>query len=450
MWGPHPSAWQADDPPVSRDRALANWSLYACASLIATDVAKCRAMLVEYDAQGIYEEVFSAAFSAVLEKPNSYQTWQQFAEQWILSKVSHGNTYVLKEPGAAGLTAMYVLDPTRVQVLIAANGSVFYRLMEDTLAKVPEGEGEEYTGVIVPASEIIHDRGPCLFNPLCGVSPLFASALAASQGLAIQGNSRKFFENLSRPGGILVAPGEITDELAATYKTRWEANYGGVNAGRTAVLGNGLSYQPINVNPVDAELVEQLNMSATMICSTFHVPPFKIGIQAIPAGQKVADLNQIYYSDCLQTYMEAMENLLTYGMGLGASSRNLGVQLDLDALLRMDQATLTDSLNKAVGGGWMSPDEARAKRNLKPVPNGAGAVPYMQQQNWALTTLIDRPMPGPTVAPPAAPPPEPPKVELHFPPQITNQHPDPAQAEQDFIELVEIVSRRLPECVPLN
>jgi hypothetical protein len=75
-------------------------------------------------------------------------------------------------------------------------------------------------------------------------------------------------------------------------------------------------------------------------------------------------------------------------------------------LLRMDSATQIDVLSKAVGSAIMSPDEARAKRNLGPVPGGA--TPYLQQQNYSLAALAKRDSsddPFGTAKPPAPPPP---------------------------------------------
>ena len=39
----------------------------------------------------------SPAFSPVLRKPNRYQNHIQFVENWIMSKLTRGNAYVLKE-----------------------------------------------------------------------------------------------------------------------------------------------------------------------------------------------------------------------------------------------------------------------------------------------------------------------------------------------------------------
>ena len=41
-----------------------------------------------------------------------------------------------------------------------------------------------------------------------------------------------------------------------------------------------------------------------------------------------------------------------------------------------------------VGGGWMSPNEARAGENMKPVDGGDS--PYLQQQNYSLAALAKR------------------------------------------------------------
>lgn len=394
-----PGSFQQDAPPINPDKVLANWAVYACLTLIAGDLGKLRIKLMERGEDGIKTETRSAAFSPVLEKPNGYQTRQKFIEQWILSKLGPcGNTYVLKQRDNRGIVVeMYVLDPYRVTPLIAPDGSVFYRCGEDWLSKL------ETSYEAIPASEIIHDRSACLFHPLVGVSPIFACGLAAQQGLSIQGNSEQFFRNKSMPGGIITAPTEISDARAERLKREWAERFSGENVGRTAVLGDGMKYEPFRENARDSQLTEQLSLSARMICSTYHVPPFKIGIETLPAGQKVEDMNRIYYADCLQALMQCIEALLDEGLGLNVSARGLCTDFDEDELLKMDSATMIDALNKAVGGGWMSPNEARAKRDLPPVKGGES--PMMQQQNWNLGQLAERPAPvdKASVAGPPAP-----------------------------------------------
>src|SRR5262249_14260188 len=143
---------------------------------------RCR--LVEKDDNGIWNEVTAAAFSPVLRKPNRLQNRIKFFEQWIVSKLLHGNTYVLKQRDNRNIVvALYILDPTRTRPLVAPDGGVYYQVGHDNLAGLYDPDA---TTTTIPASEIIHDVMVPLYHPLCGVSPLTASGIAAVQGLAIQ------------------------------------------------------------------------------------------------------------------------------------------------------------------------------------------------------------------------------------------------------------------------
>lgn len=271
-------AWQ-QNKEVGVGTALSYHAVYTCITLISNDIGKLRIKLVQQDpTTGIWSETSSPSFSPVLRKPNRYQNHIQFKEYWMLSKLTRGNAYVLKQRDNRGVVvALYVLDPCRVKPLVATDGSVFYELSRDNLSGL---EGDK--NVTVPASEIIHDRMNCLFHPLVGISPLYACGIAAQQGINIQSSSNSFFANGSRPGGILTAPGAISDETAKRLKDTFDTNFTGDNAGKTAVLGDGLKYEPMAVTAADAQLIEQLKWTADVVCSVFHVPAFKAGVGTLP------------------------------------------------------------------------------------------------------------------------------------------------------------------------
>jgi HK97 family phage portal protein len=371
-------AWQSN-VEVDFDSVLANHAVYACTTLIASDIAKLRVKLVEQDGDGIWSEMKNPAYSPVLRKPNHFQTRIQFWECWILSKLMRGNAYILKQRDNRGVVvSLYVLDPTRTTPLVADDGSVFYEISGDNLSRVPQA-------IVVPAREIIHDRFNCLFHPLVGMSPIYAGGLAATQGLRIQNSSAWFFGNKSMPGGILTAPGAITNDTAARLKTHWDTNYSGENSGKVAVLGDGLKFEAIAITAHDSQLIEQLKWSAEIICSTFHVPPYKIGVGPMPAYNNIQALNIEYYSQALQIHIEGAELCLDEGLGV---AEGLGTEFDLDGLLRMDSITQMTSLREAVGAAVMAPNEARKKIDLKPVKGGE--APLSQQQNYSLEALAKR------------------------------------------------------------
>jgi HK97 family phage portal protein len=391
-------AWQNNAPPVCRENVIAFWAVYACVNRIASDIAKMPINLMRETDSGVHDFVTTSPLKAVLLKPNSYQTRVQFIQQWLISKLLAGNTYCLKLRDARGVvTGLYVLCPKYVRPLVTPDGSVYYQLGIDPLSEVYDDM------TIVPASEIIHDMMPALFHPLCGTSPIYACGASAAQGVAIIRNSTNFFTNMSRPSGVLTAPGAISKPTAERVKAAFEANYGGNNFGRIAVLGDGLKWEPMMMSASDAQMIEQLKWSAETVCSCFDVPPYKIGL-GTPSGGTVEALNQQYLTQCLQTHIASMELLLTEGLNLSASA--MRAAFDVDALLRMDTATRFKTWGEGIKGGFVHPNWARKKEGMQPVEGGD--TPYMQQQNFPLEALSKQvpaaALPKPEPAPPAEPP----------------------------------------------
>jgi HK97 family phage portal protein len=393
---PFSGAWQRN-LEINVDTASSFHADFACKTLIARDIGKLRVKLVEKDKNDIWTEITNPAFSPVLRRPNDYQTRNQFWESWVLSKLSRGNTYVLKVRDQRNVVvALHVLDPTRVQPLVADDGAVFYRLQSDNLADIDD--------MIVPAREIIHDRFNCLFHPLVGTPPVFASGLSSMLGLNAQKASALLFENASVPGGLLTAPGEISDIEEKRIKEEWEQRFSRVNLGRVAVLSGGMKYEKMAMTNVEGQMIEQLKWSAEVVCSVYHVPPYKVGVGALPSYNNVQALNVEYYSQGLQSHIEEMEELFDEGLGIGWGV-GMGTEFDTENLLRMDSITLVTTIRDAVGAGVMSPNEGRSKFDLKPVTGGES--PYLQQQNYSLEALAKRDAQEDPFAPAKPPTPQP-------------------------------------------
>jgi len=395
-------AWQRSVTTPVQD-ALTHPTFWACVTLIAGDIAKLRLKLVSEDADGICTEVTNPAYSPVLTKPNEYQNRIQFLTYWIISKLTRGNAYALKQRDKRGVVSgLYLLDPLRVRPLISPGGYVFYGLQQDLLSGVTEAH------TVVPASEIIHDIMFSLYHPLVGLSPVYASGHASVQGLQIMHNTTRWFQRGIQPSGILTGPGLISDVTAKRLEETWERNFsGGENVGKIAVVGDGLKFEKMSMSAVDSQLIDQLKWGDEKICSTFHVPSYMVGVGPPPNYNNIEALSQQYYSQCLQYQIESLELTLAEGLGIQPP---LYLELDLDGLLRMDSAAQMESATKGVVGGVLMPNEARARFNRPKVAGGDRV--YLQRQNWPLDKLgSDDPASTP-------PPPAPPIVQ----PPTTGQH----------------------------
>lgn len=410
---PFAGAWQKNIEEKQAD-LLTYPTLYACINRISSDIGKLPFSLRKREKSGNWVAVENAAYDPVLRKPNDFQTPAQFREYWMLSKLTAGNTYVLKRRDARGVVnALYILDPERCLPMISESGFVFYQLQTDALNSLPVGYPA--ADLIVPASEIIHDRCMTLFHALVGVPPVAAAHWPALKNMKILRSATEFFTNNARPGGLLTGPAGMTDDEAKEVKAYWETNFSGSNAGKLAIIGADMKFTPFDMKSIDAQMVEQMGSSDEQICQPFGIPPFKVGIGTIPAGMAVDDLNQLYYSDALQTHIEHMESLLDQGLAIAAP---LGVELDLDPLLRMDEAKRADVESKLVQGKIKTPDEGRARFNLP--PTGGGGTLWGQHQDYPLAVLEKRQDLEPAPAPaPAAPAPAPPPATISEEDQAT-------------------------------
>lgn len=375
---PFAGAWQKN-MEVRNETVLSYYAVFSCITLIASDISKMSPSIQAKDSNGIWKDVSDKNFDKLIVKPNQFQNTLQFFETWMNSKLSRGNTYVMKIKNNTGqIIELRILDPDKVVPLVADDGSVFYQISPDNISGLP-------TQVTVPAREIIHDRFNCLFHPLVGVSPIYACGLAAMQGKHIQESSAFFFKNGGKPSGVITIPGSVDAAKAKEIKEAWDAGYTGDNAGKTGLLSGGAEYQAITMSAVDAETVAQQKLSAEMVCSAFHVPAYKAGVGEIPSSDNVEALEQQYYAQCLQVLIEQIEALLKETFDLDATKR---VELDIGALLRMDSERRIKTLGEAVKNTIKTPNEARRSENLPPLPGGDAL--YLQQQNFSLEALARR------------------------------------------------------------
>lgn len=377
---PFTGAWQQGwKPEFTTSNLLAVPSVYACVTRIARDIGMLPFRLRERDSHGVWRTTTNPAFSPLLRKPNQHQTPAQFREAWTVSRLLHGNAYLLKEYDSRNvITALHVLDPARVQVMVTQAGDVFYRLH-------PSHEGGIAETVDVPDDAIIHDREPCLFHPMIGTPPLAAAAAAGEKHANIERGSTAFFGNLSRPGGLLTAPAGLKEEDADQLRRYWADNFSGRNAGKIAVLGADLKFTALANNATDSQLTEQLRLTDEEVARAFGVPSFLLGIGTLPAGLKIDELQQHYLATALQSRIEGMEDALDTALRLGD---DVGVELDLAPLLRMDQQRLATTQAELVKAAILSPNEARRVFNLGPVTGGN--APLAQQQNYSLAALAKR------------------------------------------------------------
>lgn len=381
VWDYLTGAWQADGVRTLPDNPLLNSAVFACMRLISSDVAKMP-MCIKRKTGDVWKEVSDSPYSKLLQKPNFWQTRIEFFVHWVLSLLHYGNAYVLLNKDNRNMVnRMTVLDPRKVQVMVAdQTGDIFYKV---SLGSNPLAGLYNTEDVYIPAEFILHHKYMPIEHPLIGCPPLRVATLAANTGRKIIAAHAELFTNGIVPPGILTLPEGATEAQVEALATQW-AEFR--RTGRTAVLESTTKFEAISQKSIDAQALELTKLTYMDICVAFGVPGWKIGVEPIPAGTTAETSNLIYLCQTLQIVVEEIEALLDDKLALPS---DLSAEFDTDALYRMDTMTRYKAATEGVKGGWMKPNEGRAKAaNLEPVEGGDTC--YMQQQNFSLAALNAR------------------------------------------------------------
>ena len=347
---PFAGAWQQGKSVDVQD-VTGYPTLYSVLDRVSSDIGKLPWHVKQKGSDGVGRPVPNAK----LEHPNAFQIPSQFRAAWVLSLLTSGNAVVLKEPD------LIVLDWDRVTPLLSEGGEVFYRINTPNRSLLPA----KYAGrsVTVPASAVMHDRRACLFNQLIGVPPLAAAYLPAAKNWHILDNAKTRFEKGNRVGGLVTLPAGIGEKDATELTEKW-AN---LDPQAVRALGMDAKFTPFDSKAVDAQLVEQLQLSDKQICAPFHVPPFIVGAEALPSGQRPDQYMDVYLRLALQHLIDGIESHLTAGLALPAGQY---VEIDTAELLRMAPTELGAYHTGLVKGGVETRNEARRALGLPPVDGG--------------------------------------------------------------------------------
>lgn len=227
------------------------------------------------------------------------------------------------------------------------------------------------------ADEVLHFPG-FGFDGIKSMSVIaYAARAAVGNALAMDEYSGKFFANGAHPSFVLKAPGVMKQEQITALQTQFAAKYAGLgNAHRLPlVLTEGLDAREISLSAEDAQLLEARKFQVIDIARAFGVPPHMIGETSASTswGSGIEAMSRGFVTYTLQPHLVRIEQELNRKL----FPRDTGkfVQFDRDALIEGDSKAQAEYNRAALGGpgtgaGWMTVNEIRKSKGLKPVPGG--------------------------------------------------------------------------------
>lgn len=345
-----------------------NEVVYACVQAYARTIAQLPGKHMRRNSEGYEEEVTDSPLAKVMGKPNSYQTRSDLLLNATSSLLYDGNAYILAIRNQRFEIEELHLMPPHACNPIVSKGEIFYHVSPDKVSGIENA-------MIAPARDVGHIRLNTPHDPLIGETPVYAASTSVAINRLISGHQSKFFENMSRPSGILETDEKLKPEQVAELRKRWEEQSTGLNSGKVPILSWGIKWKPMSLNSVDAQLIEAQKMSVERIASVYGVPLPIIGVLDDATYSNVHNLINFWKANGLGFVLEHIEQNIAVLFGLPPGER---FELDTKRLLRTDMVARIDALTKGITGGLYAPNEGRKEEGLPPVDGGD--MPRVQQQ----------------------------------------------------------------------
>lgn len=218
-------------------------------------------------------------------------------------------------------------------------------------------------GAPVPSTQLVHVPWIVPIGRTLGLSPIEHYSTIVNAGLSAQE-----YADVRRGGGLPPSilkntQKTMTPDQAATARDRAMAAFA---SGKPFVTGNDWDLTLTTIPPNHAQFIETLKLTANQIAAIYGVDPREIG------GEKTESLT---YSTDESRALNRANNVRPYIIRLEDAFNRLipnkvYIKLNVDATIRTDLKTRTDTIGAQIIDGRLSVNEARALEDRQPVPGG--------------------------------------------------------------------------------
>lgn len=362
---------------VNERSAMQMTAVYACVRILSEAIAGLPLHLYEYGCDGSKEKAVKHPLYFLLhDEPNKEMTSFVFRETLMTHLLLWGNAYAqVIRNGKGEVIALYPLMPNRMEVNRTDKGQLYYQYTTSS-DDAPTVEGS--TAVLMP-EDVLHIPG-LGFDGLVGYSPIAMAKNAIGLAIATEEYGAKFFANGAAPSGVLEHPGTIKDPQRV--RDAWMSQFSGSrNAGKVAVLEEGMKYTPISISPEQAQFLETRKFQINEIARIFRVPPHMVGDLEKSSFSNIEQQSLEFVKYTLDPWVIRWEQSLQRTLLSSEEKKRYYFKFNLEGLLRGDYASRMTGYATARQNGWMSANDIRELENLDRIPAELGGDLYLINGN---------------------------------------------------------------------
>lgn len=365
----HVSITPAENPMVdglsARQLYETQANLQAVVSFLAESVGQLPLKVYRREGDARIRDTESTA-AKLLFRPNADQTaydfWSAIMTEFLLMGVS--TVWLLPD---AESESGYQLRLIPSEWIMSTGRSISYA---PDWIRVTAGT----SGYIdIPRSEFIQFRRYAPGNPGGYQSPI--AALRQSLNEQIQADkfrteiwrsSGRFNAYLTRPANVQPWNDEQRKTFLTAFREGWGAN--GENRGKMPLLEDGMEIRPYQFNSKEAQYAETKQLSREDVAAAYHVNPSLIWHTTTQTYASAKDNARALYADCLGPVIQMLQQRInSFLLPMVGADPNTYVIFDLTEKLKGSFEERASILQSAVGGPWMTRNEARADNDMPPI-----------------------------------------------------------------------------------
>lgn len=354
---------------VTERSAMQTTAVYACVRIIAETVASLPLHVYGYTDSG-KERVYNHPLYRILHDiPNTEMNSFIMREVMMSHLLLWGNSYSqIIRNGRGEITALYPLMPEKMTVDRGADGNLYYKYNSD-----------KQGSFVFRKDEIFHIVG-LGFDGLIGHSPIAMAKNAIGLCIAAEEYGSSFFSNSGTPSGVLEHPGVLKEP--EKVRDAWNKAYGGSgNAHKVAVLEEGMKFNPISINPHEAQFLETRKFQVNEICRIFRVPPHMIADLEKSSFNNIEQQSLDFVTNTIRPWLVRIEQSIFQQLLSEEDQKNYFAKFNVDGLLRGDFQSRMNGYAVGRQNGWLSANDIRELEDLNRIPAEEGGDRYLCNGN---------------------------------------------------------------------
>lgn len=342
------------------NKALLLSTVYRCVEVISDSVAQLPLEPYLIDDNGYKTKFISHPSYYILNRePNAFMSRFSFMKSMVVSMLLKGNAYAYIERDKKGdVVALHLLDADLVVPSYTSNNL-------KTLSYSVSGIGK------VEPCDIIHLLN-FSYDGIIGVSTLKHASQTLGLATDAEAQAQGFFKGGCNLAGILKVQSILNDKQKNALKSGWQTAFNASNGtpNGVAVLEGNMDFQPITVNPSDAQLLETRQFNVIDICRFFGISPVK-AFDLSKASYSTVEATQLaFLTDTLQPLLEKIELEFERKLFKPSEKKNIDVRFDTSVLLRTDKQSQAEYYSKLFSIGVLSVNEIRRQLDLSAIECG--------------------------------------------------------------------------------